>query len=145
MNKTPSPYCVQTISGTLELTKGTYLTMLKRKQSTIKTLIKSKPISRLTNSKQTVKKNLKKSMGWVSSSLRRSTRSQILMKDRQDKTHVFKVCGDEQLFASRVVIPSIEMVYDNDLQSQWPDIEHNIQEMSMSLSIEAFDRRFRNL
>lgn len=67
------------------------------------------------------------------------------MKDRNSKTHVFNVCGDEQLFASRMVIPSIEMVYDNDLQSEWPDIEHNVQEMSMSLSIEAFDRRFRNL
>lgn len=31
MNKTPSPFCIDTHSGKLELTKGAYLTMLKRK------------------------------------------------------------------------------------------------------------------
>ena len=59
MSKAPSPYSIETISGTLELSKGAYLTMMKRKNSTIKTLCKSKPISHSNNLKQTLKKSKK--------------------------------------------------------------------------------------
>lgn len=31
MNKTPSSFCIETHWGKLELTKGSYLTLLKRK------------------------------------------------------------------------------------------------------------------
>ena len=59
MSKAPSPYSIETLQGTLELSKGAYLTMIKRKNSTIKTLCKSKPISHSNNFKPTLKKSKK--------------------------------------------------------------------------------------
>ena len=56
-------YCVETEQGVLEVTKGVYLTMLKRKCSTIKTLTKHKPINSHWNSKKTVKKLKIKGVG----------------------------------------------------------------------------------
>lgn len=53
-----SPYYVTTNSGKLELTKGAYLTLMKRKNSICKTIQKSKPIS---HSYKQNKKTLKKS------------------------------------------------------------------------------------
>jgi hypothetical protein len=53
-----SPYYVTTNSGKLELTKGAYLTLMKRKNSICKTLQKSKTI---THSSKQNKKTLKKS------------------------------------------------------------------------------------
>lgn len=53
-----SPYCVTTNSGKLELTKGAYLTLMKRKNSICKTLQKSKIIN---NSYKQNKKTIKKS------------------------------------------------------------------------------------
>lgn len=53
-----SPYYVTTNSGKLELTKGAYLTLMKRKNSICKTLQKSKPISQSYKSnKKTIKKS----------------------------------------------------------------------------------------
>lgn len=43
MNKN-SPFCVETQLGKLELTKGNYLTLQKRKSSTFRTLPKTKII-----------------------------------------------------------------------------------------------------
>ncbi len=57
-----SPYYVITPSGKLELTKGTYLTMMKRKQSTMRTLNKNK-YSRKDDEqflKKTTKKTIRK-------------------------------------------------------------------------------------
>ena len=144
MNRTPSPYCVETISGTLELTKGTYLTMLKRKESTVKTLAKTKPIARLTATR-TVKKQ-GSTVGGIRKSIRSQilTKGQILMKGQALQSHMFQVYADEQLFDRGAAIPSISMLFDNDMESEWADITHNVQELSMCLSIEAFDRRFRH-
>jgi hypothetical protein len=55
-----SPYCVTTNSGKLELTKGAYLTLMKRKSSICKTLQKQKPIINQSY-KQSNKKTIKKS------------------------------------------------------------------------------------
>ena len=140
MSKIRSPYSVETQSGTLELTKGTYLTLLKRKSSGIKTLIKSKPISHISNNKNTVKKPLSKSYG--RGSIRSSLRNQLLLKDKAGKGHVFEVCGDRDLFQSRVIIPSIEMVCDNDEESEWVEIDGDVRNMSLSLSLAAFDHKF---
>ena len=54
-------YCVETNSGKLELSKGAYLTMMKRK--TNKTLTKRKPIAHFNEKKSTVKKHMVKSVG----------------------------------------------------------------------------------
>lgn len=42
--KIPSPYFIETVSGKLELTKGTYLTLQRRKEHVSKTLRKTKQI-----------------------------------------------------------------------------------------------------
>lgn len=52
-----SPYYVTTNSGKLELTKGCYLTLMRRNNSVAKTLQKTKPISHShRNNKRTLKK-----------------------------------------------------------------------------------------
>ena len=56
-------YCVETNAGKLELSKGAYLTMLKRKGVPTKTLAKMKPISHCHEKKSTVKKPMVKSLG----------------------------------------------------------------------------------
>lgn len=53
-----SPFYVETNLGKLELTKGAYLTMQKRKNSTIKTLVKTKAITKDSN-KPTVRRTLR--------------------------------------------------------------------------------------
>ena len=56
-------YCLDTGSGQIELSKGAYLTMLKRKLPTIKIVNKHKPINSHWCDKKTVKKPLVKSVG----------------------------------------------------------------------------------
>ncbi len=43
-----SPFYIETHIGKLELTKGAFLTLQKRKQSTLRTLAKTKPIVKET-------------------------------------------------------------------------------------------------
>ena len=54
-------YCIETTEGKLELSKGAYLTMMKRKNT--KTLTKRKPIAHFNEKKSAVKKHMVKSMG----------------------------------------------------------------------------------
>lgn len=56
MNKTPSPFCIDTHCGQLELTKGSYLTLLKRKGEIFGTVKKTKHINHVENRKKTVSK-----------------------------------------------------------------------------------------
>lgn len=49
-------YSLETGSSRIEVSKGTYLTMLRRKPSTVKTLRKHKPISPTVFRKKTTKK-----------------------------------------------------------------------------------------
>ena len=52
-----SPYYVRTNSGKLELSKGSYLTLMKRNNSVARTLQKSKlMINSIKQSKKTIKK-----------------------------------------------------------------------------------------
>jgi hypothetical protein len=53
-----SPFYIETNIGKLELTKGAFLTLQKRKTSTLRTLAKSKPIAKDAN-KATVKRKLR--------------------------------------------------------------------------------------
>lgn len=112
MSKVPSPYCIETESGKLELMKGAYLTLLKRKSSTIRTMEKSKPICHFGN-KKTVKKNMTSSYG--RSYL--ASKNEVLMKDKKKNNLVFSVFRDRELFESRVAIPIIDMADDNDNES----------------------------
>jgi hypothetical protein len=53
-----SPYYVTTNSGKLELTKGSYLTLMKRNRSVARTLQKSKVVTHsIKHSKKTIKKS----------------------------------------------------------------------------------------
>lgn len=86
-----------------------------------------------------MKKNMTKSYG-------RNTiyRNEVVMKDKNSNNFVFSVYKDKKLFESRVIIPSIDMYYDNDNESEWMEIEDNVRDMTLSLSIAAFDRTFMN-
>ncbi len=55
-----SPFCIQNHLGKLELTKGNYLALQKRKLTTLRTLAKTKPISK--DSKSTVKRSTRNVM-----------------------------------------------------------------------------------
>lgn len=89
MSKVPSPYCIDTESGKLELMKGAYLTLLKRKSSTMKTIEKSKAICHFGN-KKTVKKNMTKSYGRSCI----ASRNEIVMKDKRSNNLIFSVFKD---------------------------------------------------
>ena len=65
-----------------------------------------------------------------------------MLKDNKNQSHIFEVLGDKQLFQSRVAIPSIEMLYDNDQESEWQEIGNNVNNMTLSLSIAAYDYNF---
>lgn len=68
--------------------------------------------------------------------------NEIVMKDKMRNSLVFSVFKDKQLFESRIAIPTIEMEYDNDNESEWMEIEDNVRDMALSLSIAAFDKTF---
>ena len=89
MSKVPSPYCIDTECGKLELMKGAYLALQKRKSSTMKTIEKSKAIYHF-GSKKTVKKKMTKSYGRSMS----SSRNEIVMKDKRSNSLIFSVFKD---------------------------------------------------
>jgi hypothetical protein len=133
-------YCVETKAGKLEVSKGAYLTMMKRKNNAVKTLAKRKPISHYHEKKTTVKKPLVKSMG---RSINRSLRQkELLIRDSQNNSYTFGLSNDREVFESSVVLPSIDMEYDNDNESEWGEIEENVSHLTLSLSIATFDNHF---
>ena len=102
------PYYVDTKEGRLEVSKGVYLTMLKKKDSNLKTLQKHKKIASHSTMKNTVKKLMPKGK------LFRSRNESIMMEDKSRKKHPFLVEKDLQVFNEKFGIPVIEMDYDND-------------------------------
>jgi len=103
MNKN-SPFCVETQLGKLELTKGNYLTLQKRKSSTFRTLPKNKIIF-----KDCAKATLKR------------TRERSQPPGHNRELHLYDSHGQRVTFnvvreRSRMLgsLPSIEMAYDND-------------------------------
>jgi hypothetical protein len=99
-------YSVDTGSGKIELSKGTYLTMMKRKLPAVRTLSKHKPISAITHAgeKRTVKKPMIKSMG---RSITRQARHQIMMLDGRNNPYKFHLTGDRDIFDSEIMLPNI--------------------------------------
>ena len=103
--------------------------MLKRKLPTVKTFTKHKPISSHYCDKKTVKKPMVKSVGrCIAKSFKKN---EIVMQDGNNKSHVFELNGDREIFQSRVVLPSIPMDYDNDTESEWGDIDANIKSLAL--------------
>lgn len=82
-------YCIETNSGKLELSKGAYLTMMKRK--TNKTLTKRKPITHFNEKKSTVKKHQGKHIG---RSLKASKQNELVIKDRFNNSYTFGINSD---------------------------------------------------
>lgn len=144
MNKTPSPFCIETEWGKLELTKGNYLSLIKRKNEIFKTVKKTKQISHMEN-KKTLTKNMTRSCknkGGLVRSLQYPG-NEIALRDRQQNTFLFSVGRDRQLFETKIHIPSIEMIHDNDEDTEWIEIEDNVQNMCLSLSMSAYDKTYR--
>ena len=103
--------------------------MLKRKLPTVKTLTKHKPINSNWCEKKTVKKPLVKSVGRsIVKSLRKN---EIMMQDANNRSYVFELNGDREIFESRIVLPSIPMDCDNDTESEWGDIDANVKSLAL--------------
>ena len=104
-------YCIETKKGKLEVSKGAYLTMLKRKtpQNKRKFISRNHPTSTLKKMK-TFEVN------------RKSKSRSIKMRDRFNKCHTFNLPADYEVFEGRMILPSISMEYDNDNESSWNEI-----------------------
>lgn len=90
-----SPYYVTTNSGKLQLSKGSYLTLMKRKNSVAKTLQKSKLI---THTYKQNKKTLKKSNNIWKQKIYSVNKDIVLMtskKNHQTITRPFIVRHDK--------------------------------------------------
>ena len=78
-------YLIETPQGMLEVTKGAYLTMLRRKCCPMRTLTKHKLISSQNMCKKTVKKIKIKNQGrHLEKKPRQKT---VLLEDRRKKVH----------------------------------------------------------
>lgn len=141
-----SPYYVTTNSGKLELTKGAYLTLMKRKSSICKTMQKSRGMNRsYKQNKKTIKKNYTE---WKQRIYSINDETIMMSASRRgfDKARSFKVKPDRQVFNFSIMIPNvpvIEIQCDNDCDSEWPEIDDCVNNMRMSLSLAAFDRSTR--
>lgn len=82
-----SPYYVTTNSGKLELTKGAYLTLMKRKNSICKTLQKSKQI--IHSNKQS-KRTLKKSLNQWKEKIYSANTDLVHMQTRRSSKYMTK-------------------------------------------------------
>lgn len=57
----------------------------------------------------------------------------------------FPIRSDKEVFSAPVMIPNvplIEMEYDNDCESEWPEIDQCIENMTMSLSMAVYDQEY---
>lgn len=104
---TGNSYYLETADGEIEVSKGTYLTHLRKKKSTFKTVKKTKAIAHQPSQSncKTIKKNLINSM---TQSLKKSVK--MLGKT---------LYNDRDIYSS---VPQhlIPMEMDNDCESEWP-------------------------
>ncbi len=135
MNKT-SPFSVDTNAGPLQLTKGAFLTLQKRKNSTFRTLSKTKPI--LKDSCKPTVKRLYRPYGDYD-----SPPDEVAMHTRGGDEVRFTVCREADKFRWKMLksLPTIEMAYDNDEESEWCEIEGSVTNLTLSLSLAAYDNR----
>lgn len=84
-------YCVKTEAGELEITKGAYLTMMKRQNSSKLTVAKHKLICSHRCLKRTVRK-------WRRIYPRKIVRKCLVMKDRLGQAKVFPCFRDSKVF-----------------------------------------------
>lgn len=137
-----SPYYVTTNSGKLELTKGSYLTLMKRNYSVAKTLQKSKLLS---HSIKQSKKTIKKSYNPIKSKIYSANKEIVLMTAKRNNHTIsrqFVIKPDREVFKCPMIpnIPIIDMECDNDCESEWPEIYQCVNHLSMSLSLAIYDR-----
>ena len=79
--------------------------------------------------KKTVKKPLVKSVG--RSIVKSLKKNEIMMQDANNRSYVFELNGDREIFESRIVLPSIPMDCDNDTESEWGDIDANVKSLAL--------------
>lgn len=68
--------------------------------------------------------------------------NEIVLRDRNQNMMVFSVGRDEDYLSSKFILPSIEMIEDNDEDTTWQEIGQNIQNMALSLSMAIYDRKY---
>ena len=135
-----SPFFVETHQGKLELTKGAFLTLQKRKQTTLRTLAKTKTINK-PSPKPTVRRCTRERC------LANAPRfDELLLFDRDGAEVRFAVLGEGERLRWKVVksLPSIQMSYDNDEESEWAEINDCVSNLTLSLSLATFDQRFKS-
>ena len=69
----------------------------------------------------------------------------MLMVDCFGQQVSFKVEREAERLSNKMVgsLPSIEMSYDNDAESEWGEINGCVNNLSLSLSLTTFDHLFR--
>lgn len=133
-----SPFYVETQLGKLELTKGSYLTLQKRKNSAFRTLAKTKVILK-DCPKPTVKRQLRNRQQ------DHLDDTQIVMLNQKGQPVTFGVDRETDRLWCRMLgsLPTIEMAYDNDAESEWGEVQSCVNNLSMSLSLATFDHNFK--
>lgn len=112
---------------------------MKRKSSTLKTLAKSKQISH-DHDKVTIKKSRTQS---ARNKLIKSLKAtEIFMNDKNKNPLLFSVGHDRSVYQSEIIIPSIPMIYDNDNESEWEEINETSDNLRQSICLAAYDPRY---
>jgi len=131
---------------------------MKRKNSICKTLQKSKTITHsYKQNKKTIKKSYTNEWKDKTQSVNNCVKTcgndkdnggemvqMVQRKNGQFVTRNFPVRYDREVFNFPPMIPNvpiIEMELDNDCESEWPEIEECVHNMTMSLSLAMFDRK----
>jgi hypothetical protein len=113
------------------VSKGAYLTLLKRKSSSVKTLRKHKPISPSFHRKKTTKKILTRSLVRKADKGRKV--NQVFLESINGTPFRFSLMDDQDIFRGKSLLPSINMEVDNDEDSSWVQIHENMKILAGSL------------
>ena len=74
----------------------------------------------------------------------KSVHNEIVLRDRNANIMLFSVGNDSKyLEAGNMVLPTIDMCDDNDNETEWNEIQECVGNMSLSLSICAYDKKYR--
>jgi hypothetical protein len=67
----------------------------------------------------------------------------VTMLDRFGREIAFDLVSEEERLPGRMgrSMPSIEMAYDNDAESEWGEIEGCLSNLTLALSLAAYDNR----
>jgi hypothetical protein len=56
---------------------------------------------------------------------------------------IFSVGRDRDYLNTKMRLPSIEMIEDNDEETTWQEVGQSVENMMLSLSMSIYDRKYR--